>query len=73
MRAVVNRSEIVKEDKFPKPMEFIDDPDLVVLFSAPRRGAVVSESGGWTLGDHSAIWTMSEFKDFHGSITIHSD
>jgi len=44
---------------------------FVVLFSAPRVGAVVAGQGkAYPIGDHSVEWAAECFEDFHGEVTL---
>lgn len=74
VRSESNQSIKAKDLTFPCLM-IAGNPDLVVLFRAKGRGAVVhAEKGaGYKVGDVSISWDMPSFTPFFGSITLSNE
>lgn len=71
MKAVVNEIE-KKETDFPKLMKA--DSGDVVFFDTLESGVLVSSIRmGEDIGYYSTCWDMSEFQDFHGTVTLSND
>lgn len=58
---------------FPRLMKSTINPELIVLFTAPAVGTVVSESLDDTscpLGHHDSLWNAGAFEVFNGELSL---
>ena len=80
MKSEANKlQEVGKEVTYPKLMRLSDncnnDGNLIVLFTAKRRGFVVFEDGRITyeIGEFRDNWVEIDFFPYTGSITLSND
>lgn len=63
-----------KHGDFPYPSLWIStvDPTMVVLFTGPKNGTVITKpkSNRYLLGSHSAGFIMAEFVPYSGSVRL---
>ena len=70
MKSTVKQFPIsINPRPFPKLMQGTDTK-VVVLFSSPNRGMVVSRNARHDLGCYSTDWSMDRFEDFFGEVTL---
>lgn len=57
-------------NQYPRLMK--SNKGSIVLFTRSKVGSVIKESdnSGFSLGEHSNDWLMSEFTQFYGSVTL---
>jgi len=80
IKSIVNSKVEHKENQFPKLMQCIDTPSLIVYMVSEGKGYVLSPDNeddevyqDWEINDYEEEWSMYRFKDFHGSITLEQD
>mgnify|MGYP003647461559 CR=1 FL=1 len=56
---------------FPKLM--IANDRLIVLFNSEETGTAMNNIDDWKIGDVSNRFTMEEFKDYEGEITLKNE
>lgn len=75
---IKNNALLNQEIKLPLLMQYIDHPDLIVLFTARDEktglflGTVIhtQTTSSYTIGNHSDSWSIASFKPFIGTITL---
>lgn len=57
---------------YPMLMKHVEYHDLIVLFSGPKIGTVVSarESSNHNIGDHCDYWDAISWEPFHGTLEL---
>lgn len=70
MKVEVNENKQVQEREFPKLM--VANNGEVVLFESYKSGTVL-KGVDWKTGHYSNNWSMNEFSDFNGSITLSNE
>lgn len=72
MKSII-KEPIIKSAQYPKILK-AKDYSLVVLFLRDKEGTVISTNDTtWSLGYFSDGWTMDEFTNFNGSVTLEND
>ena len=72
VKSNVKGADESKKNPFPRLM-VNDRTDLVVLFSDPDVGTVVSSKDACEVGDYVSDWIMDHFTDFEGTITLENE
>lgn len=70
MRTIIKEKE-TKRLEFPCLMK--SDNGLVVLFTMPHKGFVISEGADWAIGHYADNWNMSDFLLLNGEIILSND
>lgn len=69
-------TQINEQDDYPNTypmlMRHVEEHDLIVLFSGPKIGTVVSvrESSKHNIGDHCDYWDLISWEPFSGTIEL---
>ncbi len=59
-----------QETKFPRLMTRKIKGDLIILFTSPSVGVVVSEGIDRNIGEFRTDWIMDNFEDFNGEVKL---
>ena len=76
MKSKVKKADDKKKKLFPKLMECINPSNLglIVFFEKDGRGQVLNRGlGTYYEGYVSNVWSINDFIDFEGSVTLSND
>ena len=72
MKSAIDENKKEQSRNYPYLGELGFD-NLVILFTEPRTGIVVSQGNGWDIGDNNDSWNESDFKPFNGKVILSND